>query len=221
MYPFYIAAYRGKDIHRAMNFKKVVYGFSNEEYRDFYANLDSISRHRTTDLNELSICTLIQSIPEGTKNLLDVGCGRGYFLNRIAESSPDIALTGCDVVDKLDYDGIELVNASAVDLPFEDNSFDVVTCSHTLEHILNLSAAINELKRVARNILFIVVPRQRYYFYTLDEHVNFFPQSEILENMVGLDQFVCLNLQGDWLYRAYVNCPEPIQMGISKRAVTQ
>jgi SAM-dependent methyltransferase len=116
----------------------------------------------------------------GTTRLLDVGCGRGYFLSRVAAVRPEIELVGCDVVDKLAYSGMSLTCGSAEALPFGDASFDVVTCSHTLEHILNPAQAVSELKRVAKNSLFVAVPCQRYYFYTLDEHVNFYPQKEIL-----------------------------------------
>ena len=49
-------------------------------------------------------------------------------------------------------------------LPFPDKSFDIVTCTHTIEHIINLKQAIDELKRVARKQLIIVTPCQRYNF---------------------------------------------------------
>ena len=65
-------------------------------------------------------------------------------------------------------------------LPFADKSFDVVTCSHTVEHLVNLERCISELVRVARKQIFIVTPKQRYFYYTLDEHVNFFPFKEKL-----------------------------------------
>ena len=44
------------------------------------------------------------------------------------------------------------LQASATDLPLEDNSFDLVTCSHLLHHLSDEDKvkAINEMKRVAR-----------------------------------------------------------------------
>jgi ubiquinone/menaquinone biosynthesis C-methylase UbiE len=147
-----------------MNFKRLVHTFSEQEYRDFYEGLDTISRNRKTDLNEPSILSILSEIPEGTKTLLDVGCGRGYFLSRVRASRPEIDVVGCDVVDKLAYDGISLTQGSAERLPFPDKSFDVVTCSHTLEHLLRPALAVSELKRVAKKVLFVVVPCQRYYF---------------------------------------------------------
>ncbi|CAM1342627.1 class I SAM-dependent methyltransferase [Tenacibaculum aestuarii] len=42
------------------------------------------------------------------------------------------------------------VKADICDLPFEDNSFDVVFCNHVLEHIPNDTKAIQELYRVMK-----------------------------------------------------------------------
>jgi SAM-dependent methyltransferase len=201
MYPFYLFAYRGKNLRQAMEFKTLVYGFTPEQYRAFYEGLDTISRNRKTDLNEPSILQMIDGIPADTRTLLDVGCGRGYFLSRVKEARPELELVGCDVVDKLAYEGISLVSGNVEALPFEDNSFDVVTCSHTLEHIINPGRAVEELRRVARRILFVAVPCQRYFYYTLDEHVNFYPQKEILLAQLGLDA-PCEKIHGDWLVRA-------------------
>lgn len=202
MAPFYAFAYRGRNLKQAMNFKKLVYTMSEDEYRDFYSNLNTISRNRKTDLNEASIQRMLAGIPPEARTLLDVGCGRGYFLGRVAEARADLELVGCDVVDKLSDPAIRLVSGNVERLPFEDNSFDVVTCSHTLEHILDPSAAIRELKRVARRVLFVAVPCQRYYFYTLDEHVNFYPQKEPLLAALDLPNATCDKIQGDWLVRA-------------------
>lgn len=209
MYPFYFLAYRGRNVGQAMNFKRLVYEFTPEQYCAFYEGLDTISRNRKTDLNEPSIVSILSRIPRGTKTLLDVGCGRGYFLHRVREARPEIELSGCDVVDKLAYDGISLFEGSAEQLPFPDKSFDVVTCSHTLEHILRPSRAVSELKRVAKNVLFVVVPCQRYYFYTLDEHVNFYPEPELLLAEMGLSGAECVKMHGDWVWSGSL-APEPL-----------
>ena len=37
------------------------------------------------------------------------------------------------------------VKADIVDLPFEDNSFDIIICNHVLEHIVDDRKAISEL----------------------------------------------------------------------------
>lgn len=199
MYPLYWLAYGGKNIAQTMDFKRLVHAWSPEEYRDFYGGLDSISRNRATDLNEATIQAMLSALPKGPGRLLDVGCGRGYFLGRVREVRPDLELVGCDVVDKSDG-SFRFETAFIERLPFPDQSFDIVTCSHTLEHITSPQAAVKELKRVAKQVLFVVVPRQRYYFYTLDEHVNFYPHRHLLMNEMGEPSARCEDIQGDWLW---------------------
>lgn len=43
------------------------------------------------------------------------------------------------------------VKADIVDLPFEDNTFDVIICNHVLEHIVDDRKAISELYRVMKS----------------------------------------------------------------------
>ena len=59
-------------------------------------------------------------------------------------------------MDNLDYTTADLyspivdVKADILDLPFEDNSFDVVFCNHVLEHIEDDTKAMRELYRVLK-----------------------------------------------------------------------
>ena len=62
IYPFYLIAYRGRDIHKAMHFKSLVYSFTEEEYSEFYNYLNTISRNRKTDLNKPSIDFIINNL---------------------------------------------------------------------------------------------------------------------------------------------------------------
>lgn len=43
------------------------------------------------------------------------------------------------------------VKADIVDLPFEDNTYDVIICNHVLEHIVDDRKAMSELYRVMKN----------------------------------------------------------------------
>lgn len=48
------------------------------------------------------------------------------------------------------YSPIADVKADICDLPFEENTFDIVFCNHVLEHIANDKKAMSELYRVLR-----------------------------------------------------------------------
>jgi len=52
------------------------------------------------------------------------------------------------------------VLADAHFLPFKDNSFDIVKCSHVLEHLKNPFRALDEMVRVARNEIILRFPTE-------------------------------------------------------------
>lgn len=203
MYLFFWYWFKGKRISLYMNFKKIGWKLSEEEFAECYTNLDCRATDRPTDLNKKSINVMMEKLNHDSKTLLDAGCGRGYWLNLLKQNT-DLELTGCDVFDNSAFPGISYVKGSIEKLPFTDNSFDVVTCHHTLEHIRNIEKAISELKRIACKQIIIVVPKQRYYYYTLDLHLHFFPEKEYLLNLINIKNAECINCNGDWCYIANV-----------------
>lgn len=200
MYPFYMFAYRGRNIKEVMAFKTNVYHYSPEQYSDFYNNLNTISRNRATDLNQACIDFILKKCDPSAVNLIDIGCGSGYLLNKIGEKFPAIERYGFDIKEPSGKENFKYVHGNIEHLPFDDNAFDVVVCCHTIEHLLKLDLCISELVRITKKQLFIVTPCQRFFYYTLDEHVNFFPYEEKLTSLFPFTEFECEKLQGDWAY---------------------
>ncbi len=89
-------------------------------------------------------------------NCLEVGCASGHLINEISKSFPKVKYTGVDIYDKaikyakLKYPGIEFKVADAQELPFKDNSFDLILNYETLEHVENPYKTLLELKRILR-----------------------------------------------------------------------
>lgn len=99
-------------------------------------------------------------IPEGVKTIADIGCGNGIISNLLGQ---DYDVTAVDISDAaLSYVTTKKVKASALNLPFEDASFDLVLSSEMLEHLStpDLHQAIRELKRVSKRWLIISVPHR-------------------------------------------------------------
>jgi SAM-dependent methyltransferase len=211
MYPFFWYWYNGdkEAISAYMDFKSRVWSMSKEEYERFYTVLRQKSRAaaRPTDLNDACVEYMLRNIDPDTRSVLDVGCGNGFFLRQL-QTLGKYELHACDVLPGIDLGSdITYHQGNIENLPFADASFDVVTCHHTIEHIPDLPKAVAELKRVCRKQIMVVTPRQRYYYYTLDEHINFFPTPESVERLFQLPRQRCLNLGGDWMYVGYPETP--------------
>ena len=92
------------------------------------------------------------------ERLLDIGCGTGTLLLEAARETPGVHLTGIDpdpqilslARSKLQASQVELVQASADQLPFPPRSFDVVVSTLVFHHLSMESKrrAISEIARV-------------------------------------------------------------------------
>ncbi len=183
------------------SFKEKALLMSEEEFRNIYLKTASVHIQRETDLNQACI-EVIEARILGN-SVLDISCGRGFLSKRLAQS---YRVTAADIVIdeqlRLDNPKINFQEASVEHLPFPNQAFDTVICTHTLEHVQNLRLAIKELRRVAAKQLIIVVPKQRPYKYTFDLHLHFFPyEHSLLKQLDISDQnFTCQNMGGDWMY---------------------
>jgi len=174
MWPLFFVWFKGRHVKTAMEFKRLAPSMSDEEFRGVYRGVTTFADHRVTDTNPEAMEYVLARLDGEAQSLLDVGCGRGYFLAKVN----GLRGVGCDLL------GGNVI-AVAERLPFGDKSFDIVTCSHTLEHTRDLAAAIAELRRVARRQLVVIVPRQRRFYYTLDLHLQFFETPEMLAEAMG------------------------------------
>ena len=203
MWPLYVIAYRKLSVHNLMNYKASAYSMSKEEYAQFYLSLgNSISRHRMTDLNQASINYLVGCLPKiPGLSVLDVGSGNGYLLEILNSLNRWIRVAGIDVVpmDKKIIGISEVYEGALPDLPFDDKEFDVVTCTHVIEHVVDVAASVKELIRVTKKMIISVVPRQRYYNYTLDEHLNFYYNIEPIVFYFSKYSIVYSLQDGDWV----------------------
>ena len=85
---------------------------------------------------------------EGVK-ILDVASGGGHVARRLRDA-------GCIVVTLDPAPGMRAdVVARAESLPFDDGSFDVVTCRIAAHHFDDVRAAVAEMARVAQRIVVI------------------------------------------------------------------
>lgn len=123
--------------------------------------------------NDFRSCILYQYLKKIDKELnrplkiLDVGCGSGGWLDDINRYFPNNELYGIDITPRcIEYarknrsQKINFKITSVFDLPFVDNTFDVVISENLLHHLVgknpkqsknNAKKALREIMRVTKN----------------------------------------------------------------------
>jgi len=126
--------------------------FSKKEERGEYSAgfwQDAVREH------VLEICA------QDKGRILEVGCGEGLFLNKIAKAKEDLEIVGLDIwldilfkaKTRIKQDAVNLIQADAVGIPFKDGVFDRVVCINVFFNLPSedmVKAALGEVKRVMK-----------------------------------------------------------------------
>ena len=98
-----------------------------------------------------------QYLDRPPEHILDVGTGTGALLERLHARYPDAHLTGVDIAFNMCLrtrqklgSACSVVNGDAECLPFRTGIFDLAVSASVLQWVGDLSAALNELRRVVR-----------------------------------------------------------------------
>ena len=105
--------------------------------------------------NSIAHDLFLHYCPSGTE-VLDVGCGTGLLGTFLGQRGATV--TGIDISAPMleqfarqsQGKNTRLVRGSAVHLPFQDNSFDLVTAHRFLQHFPNWTSILKEMARCCR-----------------------------------------------------------------------
>jgi SAM-dependent methyltransferase len=200
MYPPLRFAF-GKRFRIFADFKTRGFSMSPAEFADVYSSTTGLQQIQgCTDLNDACVKAIVMNVVG--ESVLDAGCGRGYLADRLTTVSPDVV--GCDIVlgeELTNREGLRFVEGTVERLPFDDDAFDTVVSTHTLEHVQRIDLALSELRRVTRRRLIVVVPRERPYRYSFNLHLHFFPYPWNWQAIAGVPEGSRLSdVGGDWFY---------------------
>jgi len=128
---------------------------------------DAITEKVGLDMHFYDRCLAMHSNYQ-TANVLDIGCGRGFLLQKLRVVAPQAKLSGLDISPKLceiaraNVLTADIAQGDAESLPYADDSFDIVFMTEALEHMLDYDKALSEVRRVLRpNGVFIVTVPNR------------------------------------------------------------
>jgi 2-polyprenyl-3-methyl-5-hydroxy-6-metoxy-1,4-benzoquinol methylase len=117
---------------------------------------------------------IVQELTEG-ETLLDIGCAKGRLLKHAKDNGYKVI--GVEI--NSGYTDPEFVVAPSL----EDivGEFDVITCIHTLEHIIDFRVMAEGIKRLLKpgGLLIVEVPSRQSPGWYVDVHINFFTQQVV------------------------------------------
>ena len=139
--------YNNWNVHELPIYVKVLMEFEEKLIMDIINNLD--------DFKEIK--------KKKDAVILDCGCGFGSFYN-LTENLNTIYLDfSFNLLKKFENTHnlkTSKICGDVLNLPFRDNSFDLILCINVLEHIKDYKKALNEIKRVLKDngtVIIVVV----------------------------------------------------------------
>jgi ubiquinone/menaquinone biosynthesis C-methylase UbiE len=114
---------------------------------------------------------MLKSLPRQA-TVLDVGCGEGRFLKRASMIRSDLKLSGLDIdvylesIKPQDLEGFALSDSNKP-LPFKEETFDFIHCSHIIEHLNQPFLFLKEVFRILKKnaSVYIETPEAKTVFY--------------------------------------------------------
>ena len=203
---------------------------SKEKLPEYYQSEDYISHtdskrnvfekvyHLVRTISLKKKLSLINRFASEKKNLLDIGCGTGDFLQTALKNNWHVS--GIEPNTQARTIANKKTNNLVFEveqlLKFEPNSFDVITLWHVLEHLPNLDEHISIFKKLLKpnGSLIIAVPNYKSYdakhykafwaAYDVPRHLWHFNQ-ESISKLVSKQSFEVANIKPMWFDSFYVS----------------
>ncbi len=164
----------------------------------FYSSESELNLNRAsknTDINSFHISLIERNIPKyQSLSIIDIGCGTGYLLQSLEKKLNSCKLIGIDFnapINKSIYSNsnknhLKYISGDITNLMkgMKNNSFNIVICTHVIEHLSNPYEIINELRRIAKNKLIVICPLEKEYKWGMNYHVSFFPTNNSFINFL-------------------------------------
>tara|TARA_R110002110_G_scaffold64093_4_gene177357 strand:+ start:964 stop:1809 length:846 start_codon:yes stop_codon:yes gene_type:complete len=195
--------------------------YKSEDYishTDSKRNLFEKAYHLVRTISLKKKLRLINSLVSKSKNLLDVGCGTGDFLQTAQQNNWQVS--GIEPNEQARHIANKKTNNSVFEiealLKFESNSFDVITLWHVLEHLPNLEDHIRVFKKLLKpkGTLIIAIPNYKSYdakhykqfwaAYDVPRHLWHFNQASI-SKLVSKQSLKVKKVKPMWFDSFYVS----------------
>jgi ubiquinone/menaquinone biosynthesis C-methylase UbiE len=192
-------------------------------YSGQYSGSEAEWRMLGAKYKALNIIELAEGIDP--KKVCEVGCGEGSILQWLSDSDfaeklygIDISESGIDKTsDKKIKNVVELRVFDGYSIPYPDKFFDLVVCSHVIEHVEHPRILLREIKRISKKQIFEVPIDFSFYVnrkaahYLAYGHINIFTP--------GLFNFLLLSENFSILKEKHYFYPDEISKYLYKNKI--
>jgi ubiquinone/menaquinone biosynthesis C-methylase UbiE len=105
----------------------------------------------------------------GAEKILDAGCGEGFVVSYLLQGNDRLAITGIDCspqaieMARQMVPGVLFNVGDLREMPYSDDSFDLVMCLEVLEHLPDPHKGLRELRRVTSAHCLVSVPHEPFF----------------------------------------------------------
>lgn len=133
-----------------------------------------------TDVNSFHFRALLRLSHEvSPHSILDAACGSGVLLRALAMQHPQAELTALDLAKPARLPANCTFIQSSLEPAFDfPQKYDLVICTHALEHLASPLHVFDQLLEVASSTLVLICPLERRHRWGLNYHTTFFPSQD-------------------------------------------
>ena len=136
------------------------YGSSDKKFNSFIESWTIWSNNRLA--NQILNSTGITNIPlDQSARIMDIGCGRANLLKAFNRKGCQcFGVERSDFQDDPSLENITIYKQDFLDIPIEENSFDIVVIWHVLEHLTDPAATLKKVQQILKpgGSLVVAVP---------------------------------------------------------------
>lgn len=174
--------------------------WANKYFLDslYYKNLCQFQNTASIFCNEISEddgrYKVIKNAIEGKDqksplNILDLGCGKGRYLKHLVVDFPKNSYYAVDLSTNVmkyfsELTGVEKQQGNLTNIPYADDSFDIVYTCEALEHAIDTERAISEMARVTKTggiIVIIDKNKEMYGYFDIGDWEQWFDEHELTQ----------------------------------------
>lgn len=126
------------------------------------------------------------------KRILDVGCGKGRYIIKLAEELPENEYFAVDISTNVmkyfdNKTEITKTQGGLTCIPYEDDFFNIVYTCEALEHAVDIKSAVREICRVVMpggKIIIIDKNKSMYGYFDIEQWEQWFDKEELKQLML-------------------------------------